>query len=140
MYSHERYVTLLSVTLVLFVLFGCTAREYSPTHESEIKPWEEESIFGGDGITLFSSQSETSDRPSPLGTITVNSFLWQASLTTLSFLPITSADPFGGLIITDWYAAPEVPNERFKLNVYILSPLSASGWTEGLGLPTDQRE
>ena len=128
MHSHERYVTLLSVTLCFFVLFGCAVKEYSPTQESEIKPWEEGSAFGGDGITLFSSQSETAERTSSLGTNTVNSFLWHASLTTLSFLPITSADPFGGLIITDWYAAPEVPNERFKLNVYILSPyLRADG-------------
>ncbi|MBT4721342.1 MAG: DUF3576 domain-containing protein, partial [Rhodospirillaceae bacterium] len=34
--------------------------------------------------------------------------------------PVTSADPFGGVIITDWYAPPTTPNERFKLNIYIL--------------------
>ena len=31
-----------------------------------------------------------------------------------------AADAFGGVIITDWYAPPETPQERFKLNVYIL--------------------
>ena len=50
----------------------------------------------------------------------VNSFLWRASLDTLSFLPLSSADPFGGVIITDWYAPPESPNERFKVTAYIL--------------------
>ena len=35
-------------------------------------------------------------------------------------MPVNSADPFGGVIITDWYSASESPNERFKLNVYIL--------------------
>lgn len=50
----------------------------------------------------------------------VNSFLWRASLETMEFMPIQSADPFGGVITTDWYASPEAPEERFKANIYIL--------------------
>ena len=50
----------------------------------------------------------------------VNSYLWRASLDTISFMPLKSADPFGGVIITDWYADPKTPGERFKLTVYIL--------------------
>jgi hypothetical protein len=52
--------------------------------------------------------------------IGVNSFLWRATLDTVNFMPLTSADPFGGVIITDWYANPQTPNERFKLTIYIL--------------------
>jgi hypothetical protein len=52
--------------------------------------------------------------------IGVNSFLWRASLDTLSFMPLSSVDPFGGVIITDWYANPDVADERFKMTVYIL--------------------
>ena len=52
--------------------------------------------------------------------IGVNSFLWRASLDTLNFMPLASADPFGGVIITDWYSAPTTPSERFKATVYIL--------------------
>ena len=52
--------------------------------------------------------------------IGVNAFLWRASLDTLSFMPLASADPFGGVIITDWYADPTTPSERFKATVYIL--------------------
>jgi len=51
---------------------------------------------------------------------TVNRYLWAASLETLDFLPVFSADPIAGLIITDWYSNPETPAERFKVNVYIL--------------------
>jgi hypothetical protein len=51
---------------------------------------------------------------------TVNRYLWAASLETLNFLPVFSADPISGLIITDWYVNPEAPAERFKTNVYIL--------------------
>lgn len=52
--------------------------------------------------------------------IGVNSFLWRASLDTLNFMPLVSADPFGGVIITDWYVDPAAPGERFKATVYIL--------------------
>lgn len=52
--------------------------------------------------------------------IGVNSFLWHASLDTVSFMPLASADPFGGTIITDWYSPPETPSERFKINIFIL--------------------
>ena len=52
--------------------------------------------------------------------IGVNSYLWRASLDTLAFMPLSSADPYGGVIITDWYANPEKPDERFKATVYIL--------------------
>ncbi|TGY89371.1 DUF3576 domain-containing protein [Marinicauda algicola] len=52
--------------------------------------------------------------------IGVNSFLWRATLDTLSFMPLSEVDPFGGVIITDWYANPEQPDERFKATVYIL--------------------
>ncbi|MDP1630138.1 MAG: DUF3576 domain-containing protein [Caulobacter sp.] len=50
----------------------------------------------------------------------VNGYLWRASLDTLSFMPLASADPYGGVIITDWYTNPEKPDERFKATVYIL--------------------
>ena len=53
-------------------------------------------------------------------TLGVNQYLWHASLDTLRFMPLQSADPFGGVIITDWYSAPEVPNERMRVTVYIL--------------------
>lgn len=50
----------------------------------------------------------------------VNSYLWHATLDTLSFMPLQSEDPFGGVIISDWYSSPQTPNERVKITVYIL--------------------
>jgi hypothetical protein len=52
--------------------------------------------------------------------IGVNGYLWRATLDTLAFMPLASADPYGGVIITDWYSNPEKPDERFKCTVYIL--------------------
>lgn len=76
------------------------------------------SVFGDGGIMLL-GRSKGDDNSGTTG-IGVNSFLWRASLDTISFMPLASADPFGGTIITDWYSPPETPNERFKLNVFIL--------------------
>lgn len=50
----------------------------------------------------------------------VNGYLWRATLDTLAFMPLAAADPYGGVVITDWYANPEKPDERFKATVYIL--------------------
>lgn len=50
----------------------------------------------------------------------VNSYLWHATLDTLSFMPLQSEDPFGGVIISDWYSSPQTPNERVRITVYIL--------------------
>jgi hypothetical protein len=53
--------------------------------------------------------------------IGVNAFLWRGALDTIAFMPLASADPFGGVIITDWYTPPGTTGERFKATVYILS-------------------
>jgi hypothetical protein len=66
--------------------------------------------------------------PAPAGAIGVNGYLWRATLDTLAFMPLQSADPYGGVVITDWYVNPEKPDERFKATVYILdSRLRADG-------------
>lgn len=73
-----------------------------------------ESIFGPGGLGIGGKNDKKS-----LDGIVVNGYLWRAALDTVSFMPLTSADPFGGTILTDWYIAPEAPNERLKLNIFI---------------------
>jgi hypothetical protein len=75
-------------------------------------------VLGQDGFNFFGRKS-TEDQGGG-GGIGVNSYLWRASLDSIAFMPVASADPFGGVIITDWYSPPETPEERFKLNIYIL--------------------
>lgn len=109
--------------LSLFVLLaGCGSS--SPKVEAKYpdpdmdRIYQNGSILGGEGgFTLFGGNKKKTEDASGIG---VNSFLWRASLDTLAFLPITSADPFGGVILTDWYSPPGTPNERFKVNLYIL--------------------
>jgi hypothetical protein len=76
---------------------------------------EDGSLFGPGG--LFGPKPKETDS----GTgVAVNAYLWRASLDTINFIPLVSADPFGGVIITDWYTPAETPNERMKVQVTIL--------------------
>lgn len=92
-------------------------RKDSYVYESELKG-QQTSVFGDDGIDLFNLGGKKKDQGGP--GIGVNSYLWRASLDTIAFMPLAQADPFGGVIITDWYSPPEVPEERYKMSVYIL--------------------
>jgi hypothetical protein len=64
--------------------------------------------------------SKAAPPSAPTAGIGVNAYLWRATLDTLAFMPLASADPFGGVVITDWYVNPEKTDERFKTTVYIL--------------------
>lgn len=101
----------------IFALGACNREpvESIPTEQDPKDP-NRATIFGPGGIDLFGGRKRDDEG----GGIGVNSFLWRASLDTLAFMPITSADAHGGVILTDWYSFPDSQNERFKLNIYIL--------------------
>ena len=52
---------------------------------------------------------------------TVSPILWQATLDTLNFVTIASEDPVAGSLVTDWYSPSGKPNERYRVNVFILA-------------------
>ncbi len=83
------------------------------------QPQEEqrESILGEGGLVFGGNRRASSAETSGIG---VNGFLWRATLDTVGVLPLESADPFGGVIITDWYSPPGTTAERLKLNVFLL--------------------
>jgi len=74
-----------------------------------------DSIFGEDGFNLLGNSKNGST-----DVITVNSYLWRAALDTVNFMPLANVDPFGGVILTDWYTNPETPGERYKLNIFVM--------------------
>ncbi len=102
-------------------LAACTAPdveyEYDPD-EGDLK-YEQSggSLLGTEGFIIGGTKKVRVEQGGGLG---VNSYLWRATLDTITFMPVNSADPFGGVIITDWHAAIDAPTERFKLNIYIL--------------------
>jgi len=74
-----------------------------------------------DGIVLFGTARSRPEDSAAGGTgLGVNAYLWRATLDTLSFMPLSSADPFGGVIITDWYSPPGAGAERFKATAFVL--------------------
>lgn len=88
--------------------------------EERIKARNNHGRLTGDGLTIFGGKDDEAGSGGVGAGIGINSYLWRATLDTLSFMPLAQADPFGGVIITDWYQNPEAPSEQFKLNVLIL--------------------
>ena len=120
-----RYVTLCIISAFLLTSCGLADPDQTfPEREGRNvirnPSGERETIFGPGGINIFGNSRTKSNSGGQGNGIGVNSFLWRATLDTLSFMPLTSADPFGGVIITDWYSMPESPNDRFKMTIYIL--------------------
>ncbi|MSO90133.1 MAG: DUF3576 domain-containing protein [Acetobacteraceae bacterium] len=78
-------------------------------------------LFGDTGIVLGVGGKQGGASGSNDGAaLGVNAYLWRGALDTLGFMPLASADPFGGVIITDWYEPPATPGERFKATAFIL--------------------
>jgi hypothetical protein len=107
------------------LLVGCSdiepVAEYPERRAGQNEPTygKQPSIFGPEGLKIFGSDDEK-EKSGGVG-IGVNSFLWRAALDTVSFMPITDADPFGGTILSDWYMPNQNKNERIKTNIFILS-------------------
>jgi len=113
----------LAVIFVGVLLSSCAGEEGSVKDlmtlgDEVVDMSKRETIFGGDLLTF--GDDPKPEAPGRRPGIGVSAFLWRASLDVVSSWPISSADPFGGVIITDWYAPPETPRERFKFNIFIL--------------------
>jgi len=114
---------------LLLTLAACggssnTAQNLRPVSDSEYQDYRAQGgtqgkLFGDQGLVLGVGKGArpASEEGAALG---VNAYLWRGALDTLAFMPLASADPFGGVIITDWYQPPASPGERFKATAYIL--------------------
>jgi len=72
--------------------------------------------------TVLGFARKASERePGPQTGSTVSPILWQAAHDTLTFVKFSSEDPLTGLLVSDWYSPQNKPDERFKINVFILS-------------------
>ena len=135
-FSNSKSLTVV-LTLGLLSLGACEgveveeAKPYVTEQKDKIR--QQSGTFHGNpkGFVLYSDKEQagdggafsdgaSGDRPTNGGTLAANAYLWQASLESLDFLPLLQADSRGGVIISDWYAPPETPDERFKITVYIL--------------------
>ena len=128
--SPTRFLSLFAAATLTALAAGCTddfqtsttnpGREQILKSENVPKELSHDTFDGpSGGIYLFGGPGKGQQSPGA-GGIAVNSYLWRATLDSISFMPLASADPFGGVIITDWYSPPETPNERFKITIYVL--------------------
>lgn len=115
-----------SVILLPLLLAACgQSKEVPPTayNDPSYNQARESSVTGNNNGTAFSfggNQSKGTGADQGSSGLGVNAYLWRGALDTLSFMPLISADPFGGVIITDWYQPPSANGERFKATAYIL--------------------
>ncbi len=84
---------------------------------AKVRPIADNSKVGGEPGLVYGNGKGTAAAPEQVG---VNAYLWRGALDTLAFMPLASADPFGGVIITDWYQPPSATGERFKATAFIL--------------------
>ena len=74
-------------------------------------------LLGKKGLSL--GEINKSEKTTATIGLPINPYLWKGSLETIDFMPLASADPFAGIIITDWYASQGAPSERCKINIFI---------------------
>ncbi len=117
---------LLTVVLLLgaATLAGCHGPSGAPDDPNYVGPpngGAQSSMLGEGGLVLGTDKGNRDTGGGGAGTgIGVNAYLWRGALDTLGFMPLASADPFGGVIITDWYTPVGSSGERFKAAAYIL--------------------
>ena len=126
------YFIIATLFLNLLLTSGCSLEDAEivrapPTEDLEIMRERERRESLGDTSeetfigNLFKDVTGFMDKKgSNKSGIGVNTFLWRATLDTLSFMPLVSADPFGGVIITDWHSDSESSKEKFKVVAYII--------------------
>ena len=115
-----RNVWPVAVILVALAAAGCSHKNV-PDGPVASRAGVDEALKGGGGfLGIGGGHRDRGDRRNQVAEIGVNSLLWRATLDTINFMPITQADSSGGVVLTDWYADPKTPGERFKLQVYIL--------------------
>src|ERR1044071_9924118 len=106
-HSHMRALMKMRPIICLFamIVVSLTACGRGTTERPKSAEDQREARVGkltGDG--LFAGGRE--DDKGGVGALGVHSYLWRATLDTLAFMPIASADPFGGVVLTDWYEKP----------------------------------
>ena len=119
-----RAVSVAIIAIAALVVGGCSVQSASaPATNNGYSDIDRQNMhmghISGDDDTLFKFDRSGNSDGGGAG-LGVNAYLWRGALETLSFMPLASADPFGGVIITDWYQPPNDPNERFKATAYIL--------------------
>tara|TARA_B100000073_G_scaffold339210_1_gene337334 strand:- start:570 stop:1157 length:588 start_codon:yes stop_codon:yes gene_type:complete len=116
---YKKSLTLLLFLIIPFFLNSCGPFKYKPVDAREVSPNADErvkkNIEEGKGFRLMGGKKGgTFDFAS-------SNYLWRATLDTIDFMPLVSANYSGGIVITDWYSENNNENEAIKISVRFLS-------------------
>jgi hypothetical protein len=105
-------LSLISLMLNSCGLPGADARKYPPDPKKRVQ----KNMEDGKGFKFSTKKKNT-------GTFEFASSneLWRASLDTIDFMPLTSVNYSGGIIITDWYSASGKSDESIKVSIRFLT-------------------
>ena len=93
---------------------GVDARQFPPDAESRVK----KNIEEGRGFRLFDDDKKGGSGNFDFAS---SNSLWRASLDTIDFMPLASANYSGGIIITDWYPSEIGSSESIKISIRFLT-------------------
>ena len=121
---------LILITISLFILQSCSSVTtktekldindviYSKKQQHERRIAESgKNTFVRD--MLFGKDSNTNN--GTVSGLSVNPYLWKASLDVIDFMPLSSVNYSGGIIISDWYSSNDNPNESIKITIRFLT-------------------
>ena len=116
----EIYLKISFLLLLLVKLNSCgiyrpvSAKDYPPEPEKRIQ----KNLQEGKGFTIMGGMNKSKGGDFDFAT---SNEMWRASLDILDFMPLTSADYGGGLIITDWYSDESNSKDSIKISIRFLS-------------------
>ena len=116
-------INLIAKISILFLLINIlnSCGIYKPTDAREFPPEPEKrvqkNLDEGRGFRLFKNDNESGG----VFDFASSNELWRASLDTLDFMPLISADYSGGIIITDWYNENNNYEDFIKISVRFLT-------------------
>tara|TARA_B100001939_G_scaffold305884_1_gene285096 strand:- start:219 stop:767 length:549 start_codon:yes stop_codon:yes gene_type:complete len=116
MNNNLRNLAILS-SLIIFLYscgMGADARQFPPDAESRVK----KNIEEGRGFRLFEDENKGGSGNFDFAS---SNSLWRASLDTIDFMPLASANYSGGIIITDWYSSDTNSQESIKISIRFLT-------------------
>ena len=124
----NRKILPIAAALALLAAAGCGGDSQRQVQNDEYGDWRGSAVRNKPqgstaGLVIFGVDKEREQRQTAAAAgsaLGVNAFLWRATLDTLAFMPLASADPFGGTIITDWYSPPATNGERFRAQAYVM--------------------
>jgi hypothetical protein len=109
---------LLTLLLVLFsLLISCSKQKMDPNRPTSAEDKRKQNIKEGRGASLGSILGNARGTNYEFST---SNPIWRASLEVLDFLPLSTVDYSGGVIITDWYTENS-NDESIKITIRFLS-------------------